>query len=317
MAGDFRLYVGADLIVRALSEHYVPEPDQMTRNTLLVATRMGAKLILTEPVIDEVVHHFRRADAEYRRHIDEIEHRLTYDIAQQVPQIMLRAYLYARMNPNLAGRRPRCWQAFGQQFCSYETLHRPSAFDDLRQYLQVGFGLSYSSTAELESLVDLDQVSALADRLLPVKKDPRLARNDALMALAVYGLRRRSGETSRVMEFGWGTWLTPRGRTRRRSPSRQSAVGQTSKSRPRRRTFVPLMSDPDEWSSDSPSHWQQRRPSAVVNPGNPTTASLLCCCSSDSSGTMLLFRSADLQQRRPGTAVHAGSAASSWASDSC
>jgi hypothetical protein len=64
MTGDFRLYVGADQIVGALSEHYLHKPDQMIRNTLLLAERMGVKLILTGPVLSEVVHHFRGADFE-------------------------------------------------------------------------------------------------------------------------------------------------------------------------------------------------------------------------------------------------------------
>jgi hypothetical protein len=206
MTGDFRLYVGADQIVRALSEHYVPEPDQMTRNTLLLAARMGAKLILTEPVLDEVVHHFRGADLEYKNHISDVEHRLDYDFAREAPQIMLRAYLYARLNPGLGPRQPRNWPGFIQQFCSHLTLHKPEAYDDLRQYLQITFGFSYESTADLEALVDLGQVAALAEQLAPVKKDPRLASHDALLALAVYGRRRRRGETSRITEFGWGTW---------------------------------------------------------------------------------------------------------------
>lgn len=206
MTGDFRLYVGADQIVRALSEHYLPEPDQMTRTTLLLTARMGAKLILTEPVLDEVVHHFRGADLEYRNHISEVEHRLDYELARQAPQIMLRSYLYARLNPGLGPRQPRDWPGFVRQFCTYSTLHRPEAYDDLRQYLQITFGFDYRSTADLEALVDPAQVARLAEKLAPVKKDPRLAGHDALLALAVYGQRRRSGETSRVTEFGWGTW---------------------------------------------------------------------------------------------------------------
>ena len=79
--------------------------------------------------------------------------------------------------------------------------------DDMRQYLQATFGLNYESAADLENLVDLDQVDALAARLAPSKNNNlTLARNDALIALAVYGRRQRRGETSRVTEFGWGTW---------------------------------------------------------------------------------------------------------------
>ena len=119
---------------------------------------------------------------------------------------MLRAYLYARLNLSLGRRQPRNWSGFVQQFCTYDTLHKADAYDDLRQYLQVTFGLGYESTADLKALVDLDQVETLAGQLAPTKKDAHLAFNDALLALAVYGRRRQRRETSRVTEFGWGTW---------------------------------------------------------------------------------------------------------------
>ncbi len=207
MTGDFRLYVGADQILRALSEHYLEAGDQPTRNTLLLASRQGAKLILTEPVLEEVVSHFRSADMEHHNHVEAIEHRLDYELASQAPQIMLRVYLYARLNPDLDRRQPRNWPAFVQQFLSHKTLHRSQAMDDMRQYLQATFGFAYESAADLENLVDLNQVDALAAQLAPAKNNNlTLARNDALMALAVYGRRHRRGETSRVTEFGWGTW---------------------------------------------------------------------------------------------------------------
>lgn len=143
---------------------------------------------------------------EDRNHISGVEHRLDYDFAREAPQIMLCAYLYARLNPGLGRRQPRNWPGFVQQFCTHSRLHKPEAYDDLRQYLQITFGFSYESTDDLQTLVDLDQVAALAKQLASVKKEPQLARNDALLALAVYGRRRRRGETSRVTEFGWGTW---------------------------------------------------------------------------------------------------------------
>ncbi len=42
MASDFYLYVGTDELVRAMSERYLPEADQMTRNTLRIASEAGA-----------------------------------------------------------------------------------------------------------------------------------------------------------------------------------------------------------------------------------------------------------------------------------
>jgi hypothetical protein len=206
MTGEFRLYVGSDQIVMALSEHNLPTPDQMTRNTLKMALRLGAKLILAEPALEEVVGHLRGADNEYVNHIQKVEHRLDYQLAREAPKIMVRAYLYARLaeGPGMR-RRPVSWEAFVGQFLSHRTLHKPDAYDDMRGYLQTAFGFVYESAQQLEELVDVPQVEALAEQL-GAHKSPRLAHNDALIALAVYGLRKRRRETSMVTEFGWGTW---------------------------------------------------------------------------------------------------------------
>ncbi|MEV6958703.1 hypothetical protein AB0M97_05780 [Streptomyces sp. NPDC051207] len=207
MTGEFRLYVGSDQIVRALSEHYLNEADRMSRNTLLMAAQLGAKLILAEPVLEEVVHHLRACDFEYRNHLAEVDEYMNFDIARNAPHIVLRTYLYARINPGLGARKPKSWPAFVNQFCRYENLHRASAFDDMRRYLQLKFSLEFESSDDLESVVDLGQVDALADKLAHVKRgDLRLARNDALLALAVYGHRKNRREISNFSEFGYATW---------------------------------------------------------------------------------------------------------------
>lgn len=206
MTADFRLYVGADQLVRALSEHYLDESDRMTCNTLLMASRLGTRLILAEPVLDEVVNHLRVCDFEYRNHVAAVEPYLNYEIARNAPHIVLRAYLYARINSDLGRRKPKSWAAYVHQFCTYDELHRPAAFDEVRQYLQTRFGLRFESTSDLEDLVDIDEVDTLAQQLSDAKRDPRLARDDALVALSVYGQRIRHRETSRVSEFGYATW---------------------------------------------------------------------------------------------------------------
>jgi hypothetical protein len=206
MVGEFQLYVGADQIVRALSEQYLAAADQMTRNTLLMAARNGAKLILTEPVLDEVVHHFRACDTEYQSAVAAVEHHLTYELARIAPHIMLRSYLYARLSTTLGKRHPRNWPAFVQQFVGHAELWKPDAYVQLRRYLQSSFAMSYESTADLEALVDVEQVKSLAGKLNASKKDPQLARNDALMALAVYGSRQDRNEEAKVSEFGYETW---------------------------------------------------------------------------------------------------------------
>lgn len=66
MSANFDLYVGADLIVRCLSEHMLAEPDQMTKNAFAVLRASGSKLILTDKALDEVWYHLRTTNYEYR-----------------------------------------------------------------------------------------------------------------------------------------------------------------------------------------------------------------------------------------------------------
>lgn len=210
VTGQLRLYVGADLLVGALSEQYLHKNDQLTRNTLVMASRLGAKLILTEPVLEEVLGNLRAADAEFRNWFEKVEQHITLELAESTPKIMVRAYLLARLDQDLGRRRPGSWQAFVSQFLPHAELHRPSATDHVRRYLQAAFSMHFETTEMLEELVDISQVQALADDLATGGKDERLAYNDALMALAIYGRRRRGREQSRVTEFGYETWWLTR-----------------------------------------------------------------------------------------------------------
>jgi hypothetical protein len=203
---SLNLYVGADLLVRALSERYLPPPDQLTRNTLVMASRLGAKLVLTEPVLEEILGNLRGADTDFRNWFEQIEHHVDYEMARNAPKIMVRAYFYARLDAGIPGRRPGSWPAFVSQFLPYADLHRTAAYDHLRRYLQATFTMDVESTGTLLSLVDAKEVDELASTLADSKPNGQLAFNDALMALAVYGRRRSRREQSRITEFGYETW---------------------------------------------------------------------------------------------------------------
>lgn len=206
LAGTLHLYVGADLLVRALSERYLADGDQLTRNTLLVATRLGARLVLTEPVLEEVLGNLRGADNEFLHWFEPVEYHVDYLMARNVPKIMVRAYFYARLDPRSDLRKPGSWPAFVSQFLPYAELHKASAAQHLRRYLLATFGMEFESADQLRAVVDHDAVTKLAEDLADSKPNGQLAFNDALMALAVYGRRSRRREESRVTEFGYETW---------------------------------------------------------------------------------------------------------------
>lgn len=68
MASDFNLYIGSDLIVKALSERYVNPEDQRVRTLIKMLAECGAKLILTEPVLEELQNHLKSTDNEFKNY---------------------------------------------------------------------------------------------------------------------------------------------------------------------------------------------------------------------------------------------------------
>jgi len=205
MAGDFVLYVGADQLVRSLSEHFLADADRATRNTLLIAAGTGTRLMLSQAALEEVVWNLRTSDYEFENSFKAVEKHVTYELARNCPKILVRAYLYASMNEDLGHRKPLNWQSFVNQFCDYGDLHKPQAFDAVRRYLVGAFSMTYESSEEMHALVDAGQLDTLTVGLCEIKNE-QLARNDALAVLAVYGKRRRGRETSSTSEFGYRTW---------------------------------------------------------------------------------------------------------------
>lgn len=207
MTGDLRLYVGTDVLVRALSEHCLAKEDQMTCNMLAMAAQLGADLVLTEPVLEEVVSNLRVSDWEYKNNYQAIDQHVNYDMARNVSKIMLRAYFYSRLDTTASVRRFTSWNAFVGQFCDYVDLHKSFAMSDMRRYLQVEYKMQFESGEELRRVVDGDALADLTRKLLDIKSGKfELAQNDALMALSVYGRRGQNREESTITEFGYKTW---------------------------------------------------------------------------------------------------------------
>jgi len=205
MTGKFYLYVGADQLVRAMSEAYLEPSDQVVTNTLKMAARAGAIMVLAEPVLSEVMHNLRSSDTEYRNTFAPLNDSAPYDIVRNSPKILVRAYMYARLGMGI--RKPSSWQAFVNQYCDHPDLHKPAAFEALRRFFQAEYGFEYRSSNELAVLVDGKEWDSLTSSLVAgTEKSDVLASNDALLALSVYGQRRRNHETSNISEFGFNTW---------------------------------------------------------------------------------------------------------------
>ena len=218
MSSSLILLVGTDILIRALSERYLPAQDRMTCNLLKILHDLGAELILTQPVAEEVHSHIENTDWEFRNDFQDVEFLVDLDITKHSPKILIRAYFYARLTPLDGIHRPRSWQQYIQQVCDYSKLHNQTGKDQIRRYLTEKFGLRFVSTDELEEILCAEEVKTLADRLEEVKVESNrvLAENDAKMVLSVYARRQQLREVHKNNPYGYRTWwLTHEIRVRR------------------------------------------------------------------------------------------------------
>ena len=98
MGGNFRLLVGTDMLVKAISEQQLPAERRQVENLLRACIELGAKLVLTEPVLNEVFTHLHAVDLEYRNHYLPNEAYLSPEVVSECDRILIRAYYYARFS---------------------------------------------------------------------------------------------------------------------------------------------------------------------------------------------------------------------------
>lgn len=131
---------------------------------------------------------------------------LPYIIARSSDRILIRAYFHAKNDPENHAPAPKSWADFINQFCDPPDLHHPRGHTALHRYLSNTFSLEFESTEDLKKVVPPEELEELAKRYGGVKNQEVLARNDALLTLAVYGRRGQKGESRRGSEFGLRTW---------------------------------------------------------------------------------------------------------------
>jgi hypothetical protein len=226
VSSGFRLYVGTDFIIRALSEHYLDPANQSTVNLFKVLVEAGATLILTEKTVEEVATHIRAQIFEFENTYSHLEHKIEFGYVEYIDRILIRSYFYARLAPLSSRKAPSGWRSYIEQFASYSAIRNDRGDEELARYLVAKFGFQYETTQEMESGVDLDDVNRLKEDILkaraefgPLKESSELlAYNDALQVLRVYSARRQGAESSPSNPFGFKTWwLTQDGKVRRAS----------------------------------------------------------------------------------------------------
>ena len=204
LAGHFRLYVGADVLVQALAERFLPDQQKLFNNTLRLIKAAGGELILTEPVLEEVQRHINASNHEFRNHYSDAEDAITPDTIDIVDRPLIRAYFRGKFSGEKD--RPKNWPQFVQNYCDPRAIESDAAKDDLKKSLLAMFKMSFESRKDVERACDGRDVEALAKRLEPYKKEKVLARNDSLMAHLVYVRRNADREGEDVSGYGLRTW---------------------------------------------------------------------------------------------------------------
>lgn len=197
------LYVGADILITALSERYVQPADQHTRNLLKAASTAGAKLVLAAPVLEEVRGHLRSSDREYKTFIEPI-HQVDYETARHDPFILVRAYLYTQIFPTRNG--PSSWERFISQFCEYRDLHKDGSLTQIRRYLMLAFGMEFENWERILSVSEQRRHERLTSSIKSLKTSDILARNDAFVFEMVANRRTSDGEIKYAPEYGYQAW---------------------------------------------------------------------------------------------------------------
>lgn len=205
MSSNFVLFVGSDIIIRALSERYLAKEDQMTVNLLRIIRDAGSNLVLTEGFLDEVHTHLEGTDWEFQNYFADLEKNFDRNIVRHAPKILIRSYFYAKLD-SLLGNRPSSWSSYIHQFCNYTDLHSNKGKNQIRGYLQEKFGFEFYSHEDMANLVNQDEVELLAEKIRPIKKGNILAINDARQILAVYNKRASLGEEHSPNSYGYRTW---------------------------------------------------------------------------------------------------------------
>lgn len=225
MAGSFNLYVGSDIIIRAISELYLNPESQMTINLLRILADAGSRLILTEKTVEEVATHIRRQMFEFENMYARNESRVTVELVEYIDRLLIRAYFYSRLAPVEGISPPKNWHNYLEHFCSPVDIRRNRGDHELAHFLMNKFNFQYEDSATMLKGLDADQTKILTSAIQDAKerggrgKDVDiLAYNDAVQVLRVYSARREGNENSPGNPFGFKTWwLTQDSKVRRAS----------------------------------------------------------------------------------------------------
>ena len=201
LADKLTLFIGNSILIPAFSEYFLEDINKRHWNLLKGASKAGVTLVVSDPIIDELVSHFQILRNSYYSNIQESEDFYLDDEYNltAIPHIIMRAYLYAKKRGKI--------NTFDKFINHFVTPDLKTAKIDFIQLLKEMFGIEYIPENELDINIDENIKTKLTEELTHSKGGmSKKAEVDAQLILSVYALREKNNETKDTSIFGYKTW---------------------------------------------------------------------------------------------------------------
>jgi hypothetical protein len=200
MASKLNVYVCTSILIPALSEFYLEPYNQRHWNLLKGAYNAGVKLVVNETIVAELAAHFRAFKERYIEFYQDNEEIYLSDevLILYIPEIMIRAYFYAKMRGRVA--------TFDEFLDCFVTPNLDRAEDELTEWLKEEFGIRFVSDESLGIQLEPGEETLLHEKLKEAKHSQRVALSDARLILTIYALRKARNESDAAGIFGFQTW---------------------------------------------------------------------------------------------------------------
>ncbi len=200
MASNLKIFVCTSIIIPALSEYYLEEENKRHWNLLKASHKVGIKLFISDPIIDELISHLNMIKNKYKNlfSFSEDVYLMSELETLYIDEIMIRAYFHGKARGKVS-----TFDDFLNNFCD------PSIYnvkEELIDYLKSEFGIEYKSDNEMRVHLVPDEVKKLSDKLVKTGKAQQKAQTDAKIILSIFKLREINNEISETGIFGYKTW---------------------------------------------------------------------------------------------------------------
>lgn len=207
MVRKLRLIVGTDLIVRAFSEYCLDTGSQATVNMLKMLQKAGAKLYVTDSIIDELYAHIRTTINDYEQDYKPWENHATIAATKNSHRILIRAYFYAKLSPSRHKHSPQSWSSYINKIAADSWFDKSKeGRANFKKLVLRRFKFERLSKDQIVSVAKEKRVKQLTSILENYRDFKELAKNDAMLACYVNSYRDKHDEESHENIHGLSTW---------------------------------------------------------------------------------------------------------------